>query len=232
MAVMVSALCFGLAVLPMGRYVLLVDRLVWIPYRGVPTELPLSATSRVTLTRRNAGIAIEGGKGLSLPVVTSPVQLAALLLMYGEGPLKGINRPPAGTVVFLPASVSRAGADLDGFVLLHNDGLCFLPRGTGAAMLQHVVPTQLELPVAESFMLEQLSRLPAPLLGEALMAATKVPGGICARAEDVIADPMRSQQKMRLRAAGTLIEIPLEAVDYEAMRTLFPWAHDGSRQVP
>ena len=64
------------------------------------------------------------------------------------------------------------------------------------------------------------------------MAATNVPGGICARAEDVIADPMRSQQKMRLRAAGTLIEIPLEAVDYEAMRTLFPWAHDGSRQVP
>jgi hypothetical protein len=235
--VMVSMVCFGLAVLPLGRYVLLVDRLVWIPYRGVPIELPLATLkpNGVTLARRNIGISLEGASAsLLLPVVTSPVQLAALLLLYRDGPLKGVDRPPAGTVVILPAWLARSGPDLEGFVLLHSGGMCFLPKGTAPALLKKITGSApLELPISETFLLEQLTRLPPAALHSVLGVAAEVPGGLYALAEDITTDPgARSGQKLRLRTAGSLVEIPIGAVDYEALRTLFPWTQDTTRHVP
>ena len=233
--VMVSMVCFGLAVLPLGRYVLLSDRLVWMPYRGVPLELPLSTLKPdgVALARRSAGISIDAARPLSLPVLTSPVQLAALLLLYREGPLKGINRPPAGTGVILPGALSRAGQSADGVALLHPGGLAFLPRGSGPVFLQQLVATGLALPISETFLLEQLTRLPAEALGEVLAAAAPKAGGLHAAAPEITADPgARSGQKLRLRTAGAVVELPLVGVDYEALRTLFPWAQDATRQVP
>ncbi len=233
--VMVSMVCFGLAVLPMGRYVLLADRLVWLPYRGVPVELPLSTLEAdgVTLTRRNAGISIRARTTLSLPVVTSPVQLATLLLLYREGPLKGVDGPPSGTVVILPGWCTRAGPDVEGVTLLYSAGVCFLPKGAAPAVLQRLASTRLEVPISEAFLLEQLTRLPTEALGPVLSQASQVPGGLYARAEDVTADPgARSAQKLRLRLMGALLEIPIGSVDYEALRTLFPWTQDTSRHVP
>lgn len=234
-AVMVAMVCFGLAVLPLGRYVLLVDRLVWLPYVGVPRQVTLDSVkpAGVALARRNIGISIDADKPLQLPVITSPVQLAALLLLYRDGPLKGVDRPPAGTVVILPGWISRSGPDLHGVALLHLGGVCFLPRGTAPQLLQQIVPSARELPVSEMFLLEQLTRLPPESLDPVLGAATQVPGGFYARSADVTADPgARSGQKLRLRSAGTLLEIPIGSVDYEALRTLFPWTQDATRQVP
>ena len=66
--------------------------------------------------------------------------------------------------------------------------------------------------------------------GEICVAA-KLPGGLYARSTDISTDPgARSGQKLRLRTGGALIEIPIGAVDYEALRTLFPWTEDGSAQ--
>jgi hypothetical protein len=230
--VMVSMVCLGLAVLPLGRYVLLADRLVWMPYRGVPLEVTIDALDAVHLERRNTGLAIEAKRALKLPVVTSPVQLATLLLLCRSGPLKGINRPPAGTVLILAAWISRPNADLRGVVLLYGGGMCFLPNGTAPELVQKLASTAEVMPISETFVLEQLSRLAEPQLAKALEQIADLPGGVYARAAEITADPgARSGKKLRLRAAGSLIEIPIGGVDFEALRTLFPWTQDRSRQV-
>ncbi len=198
--------------------------------------MPLKAIEPdgVDLLGRNTGISIDAIPPLSLPVVTSPVQLAVLFLLYRDEPLKGVDRPPpSGTVVLLPGWLSQAGPDAEGLALLHGKGLCFVPRGMAAPLLRKIVPTQLDLPISEAFLLEQLTRLPLEGLEQVLSSVAQLPGGLCARTADITAAPRgRGAQKLRLRTAGVLLEIPITPVDFEALRTLFPWTADSGVQTP
>ncbi len=207
----------GLWAMHLGRYVLLVDRLIWIPRGGVPRSLPLSSLHDVTLDARNGGVTLAAGKPLTLPVVGMPTELTALLLLFREGPLKGIDRPPSGTVVTLPASLASAS----GTVLLFNEGLCFLPDGGAAAALQAIVPTALTLPLTEKFLLQQLSRLPSNQL---IPLFEKVPGAFTARGSALSVDPLTwGNTQLQLRAGTTLLQVPIQGVDLEALKTLFDW---------
>ena len=112
-------------------------------------------------------------------------------------------------------------------------GVCYLASGSAPALVQKLIPTRLELPISERFLPEQLSRLPPTQLEPVLGQVEDLPGGLYARAEDVSTDPgARSGQKLLLRTEGAVLEIPIGAVDFEALRTLFPWTQDASTQVP
>jgi len=209
----------GLWAMHLGRYVLLVDRLVWIPRGGVPRSLPLSSLQGdgVTLDARHGGVRLEAPRPLSLPVVGMPTELTALLLLFRDGPLKGIDRPPSGTVVLLPASLGSK----EGTALLFNEGLCFLPNGAAPAALQAMVPTTLNLPLTEKFLLEQLSRLPSEKL---IPLFAKVPGAFTALGSELSVDPLTwGGTLLQMRAGTALLQIPIQGVDLEALRTLFDW---------
>jgi hypothetical protein len=239
--VLVSMICFGLAVLPLGKYVLLADRLLWIPYRGEPLEfLHADLTAEgIELFRHNTGLRLEGKVGLELPVVTAPLRLASLLMLYRGGPLKGVARPPSGTTMILPAlAASVAGesgkpVQRDGTVLLHADGIAFLPQGTAPQLLSRLALRELAVPIGEDFLLEQLTRLPPAALREALEQTRGVPGGLSQPSSEVHAERSATpQERLRLTVGDTQLEIPIGAVDREALKTLFPWTVEKSRQVP
>lgn len=239
--VLVSMICLGLAVLPLGKYTLLADRLVWVPYRGEPLEIPHRGV-HVELHQHNTGLVIqwwnistaprggvEGAHRLALPVVTSPIRLAALLMLYRDGPLKAVSHPPSGTALVLSASVNS----LEGVALLHSRGVCFLPRGTAPELLKRIAHTTLEVSLSEQFLLEQLTRLPDEALAAALAVANEVKGGFYRTAEQV--QPERSgipSLLLRLRVDAGLVDVQIGGVDLVALRTLFPWTQDQTRQVP
>lgn len=217
--VAVSMVCLALAVIPLGRYAVLADRVLWLPHAGVPKQLPVASLKQIDLKGRGIALASERD-ALTLPAVDSATGMAAVLLLYRDGPLKGVDRPPAGTSLVLPA-VLASGATAEGTALLHPGGLFFLAKGQAAEVLRRMVG-RAELDVSERFVLEQLSRLDpadlAPLLASfAGLACVNAP------ADQVIADPIRGG-KLRLRVRmSTLIDLALTGVDSVALATLLPW---------
>ena len=159
-------------------------------------------------------------------------------MLYRDGPLKGVNRPPSGTTMILGASASpgkwlERPASRLGVVLLHADGLCFLGRGVAPELLRRVCANRLEVPVSEEFLLEQLTRLTPEALTEALKVVDGFDGGVAV--SSLAVEPEKSgtpTELLRLNVRTTKLEIPIGAVDFEALRTLFPWTQDQSRQVP
>jgi hypothetical protein len=214
-----SMICLGLAVLPLGEFTLLADRLVWIPHRGEPFHLELGAL-QTTLTAAG-GLVIDGPRRLTLPLTAAPAGLAALLALYGKGPLKGCSAPPSGTALILAAHAQLDFRQaLVGTALLHSEGLVFLPQGSGPALLHKL--TGVEGPVSEEFLLRQLSRLPAAQLNPALAAANGLPRGLCCGKAQVRAEAAKGS--VRLTIGRVQLTIDLRAAELEAVRSLMPWA--------
>ena len=79
----------------------------------------------------------------------------------------------------------------------------------------------------------KVDRPPPTALTPVLTLCAEVEGGFSAKVANLTVDPgARSGQKLRIRTTGALLEIPVGAVGYEALRTLFPWAQDATRSVP
>lgn len=217
--VLVSTICLGLAVIPLGTYALMADRLVWVPHTGVPRQLPIDALTAIEVAGRGIALTTKDG-GFRLPAVDSAAGMALLLLLYRDGPLKGVARPPAGTSMVLAATLA-SGATAEGFALLHPGGLCFLARGTAAVVCSRLV-ARADLDVSERFLLEQLSRIEAEALAPLLAGLADVDGVVHAPAGRVNADPIRGG-KLRLRVGMALVDLSLSGVDAVALTTLLPW---------
>ncbi len=217
--IVVSAACLALAVIPLGTYSVLADRLVWVPYSGVPVEVPLGELKAIAHHRR--GLTLDaGGRTLRLPAVEGGDAMLALLLLYRDGPLKGIARPPSGITLIRPA-VLAMGATEEGHALLHPDGFFFLPRGGASGLLKRLIDRR-DLDVGDRFVLEQLSRLPADRLTDLLATVTDLPGAVNGRADKVLADPIRGG-KLRLRVGMTMVDVSVAGVDSVALATNLPW---------
>jgi hypothetical protein len=239
--VLVSMICFGLAVLPLGKYTLLADRLVWVPYRGDPVAMKLDGPelSEISLVRQSTGLVLEGRNRVKLPVITSPLRLVALLWLYRAGPLKGVNRPPSGTALILPCEALVRGAEgelikkFQGTALVHAEGLCVIARGWAPGILARLCPRAPPIAISEEWLFEQLTRLPADGLSAALRVADAPPDCLACTTDQV--EPQKTgtpTQLMALKVGTTEVMIPIGAIDFEALRTLFPWTQDKSRQVP
>ena len=235
----VTMVGLGLAMLPLGKYFLLADRLLWVPYFGAPVELRHAAIKPdgVRTIRRESGVVIEAAERLALPVVTSPLGLAALLALYARGPLRGVNAPPSGTALILPASLPHGTTArpiaVQGHALLHLEGVCFLPAGSAPLLLRRLTDIQIHVAVSEQFVLEQLSRLDPQRLSAALRAADQIPGAFYRDATQVEAERTGTPtQSLRLKVDVAQLEVWIGAVDYQAVRSLFPWTQDQKRQVP
>lgn len=161
-----------------GRLRLTSERLIWAPVFGEPQEVRLGTISPDGFRlEQNVDLKVEGDRRLHARSVRGAAEVALLVEMHRQPPLRGAARAGVrlNTVAVFPAKLGRR----EGFCVLGPQGLSFIPKGKGPRALSAVTgrPTALQ-DFDSDQVLDALRWLPEAEFDACVMRMVEATGGV------------------------------------------------------
>ncbi len=192
-----------------GHFWLGHDRVIWSPRGAEPQQFGLEVTPGLPFLKGDPA---------------TRASLTTLLHLFRTGPLKGIDRPRGGDTLVFKGSQELDGPDRQGTLLLNRRGVCFVPDDQAGALMRALTGVEPQPCESVEFILNELTRLPGPVLEEALEKVKAVPGAVIGWGDEVRGERSATPSRlMRVKVAGVTLDATLNPERMDALMLRAPW---------